>query len=122
MAADTGIGELETVAVVLAFMLWEHKLSSTECVAYLDNEGARFALVKGYSASWAIARICHIFATTCEQHTVLPWCARVSSCSNIADHPSRNKECALLPQCLAHDAASVSDFFNDIVQSVITLS
>ena len=122
MAADTGIGELETVAVVLAFMLWEHKLSSTECVAYLDNEGARFALVKGYSASWAITRICHIFATTCEQHTVLPWCARVPSCSNIADHPSRNKECDLLPQCLAHDAASVSVFFNDIVQSVITLS
>ncbi|CAE6963869.1 unnamed protein product [Symbiodinium sp. CCMP2592] len=74
--ASTGIGELETVAVVVAFMLWSQRLSSAECIAYLDNEEARFALIKGYSASWAITRICHIFVKTCEQHTLLPWCAR----------------------------------------------
>ncbi|CAE6929570.1 unnamed protein product [Symbiodinium sp. CCMP2592] len=79
LKAETGIGELEAIAVVLAFQLWEEHLKSTECVAYLDNEGARCSLIKGCSSSWSITRICHIFAKTCESHTVLPWLARVPS-------------------------------------------
>ncbi|CAE7225449.1 RE2 [Symbiodinium sp. CCMP2592] len=69
LKAETGIGELEAIAVVLAFQLWEEHLKSTECVAYLDNEGARCSLIKGCSSSWSITRICHIFAKTCESHT-----------------------------------------------------
>ena len=83
--AETGIGELETAAVAVAFDVWREHLSSVEVVAYIDNEGARFSLVKGVSRSWSITRICHAFATVCEQHLILPWCARVPSCSNIAD-------------------------------------
>ena len=107
---------------MLAFQLWSGKLSSVECVAYLDNEGARYSLIKGYSASWAITRICHLFAKTCEMNTSLPWCARVPSCSNIADHPSRSVAYDLLPQSCATDGATVSAHFKDLVQSVITLS
>ena len=111
LSAVPGIGELETIAVVLAFQLWSGELSSVECVAYLDNEGARYSLIKGYSASWAITRICHLFAKTCEMNTSLPWCARVPSCSNIADHPSRSVAYDLLPQSCATDGATVSAHF-----------
>ncbi|CAE7203407.1 unnamed protein product [Symbiodinium sp. CCMP2592] len=120
--AITGIGELETVAVVVAFMLWSQHLASSDCMAYLDNEGARFALIKGYSASWAVTRVCHIFARTCEQSTLLPWCARVPSSSNIADAPSRSIACDLLPQDRVADVSSVAATYRDIVQQVITLS
>ncbi|CAE7626849.1 unnamed protein product [Symbiodinium sp. CCMP2592] len=72
--AITGIGELETVAVVVAFMLWSQHLASSECMAYLDNEGARFALIKGYSASSAVTRVCHVFAKACEQNTLVCAC------------------------------------------------
>ncbi|CAE7203386.1 ubiad1 [Symbiodinium sp. CCMP2592] len=120
--AITGIGELETVAVVVAFMLWSQHLASSDCMAYLDNEGARFALIKGYSASWAVTRVCHVFARTCEQSTLLPWCARVPSSSNIADAPSRSIACDLLPQDRVADVSSVAATYRDIVQQVITLS
>ena len=43
--AETGIGELETAAVAVAFDVWREHLSSAEVVAYIDNEGARFSLV-----------------------------------------------------------------------------
>ena len=54
LKAETGIGELEAIAVVLAMRLWVAHLVSSECVIYLDNEGARFSLIKGYSAAWSI--------------------------------------------------------------------
>ncbi|CAE7304323.1 unnamed protein product [Symbiodinium sp. CCMP2592] len=122
LKAETGIGELEAIAVVLAFQLWEEHLKSTECVAYLDNEGARSSLIKGCSSSWSITRICHIFAKTCESHTVLPWLARVPSCSNVADHPSRGKDCSMLPRSRAATEPSVRALFDSLVQSIITLS
>ncbi|CAE7654078.1 unnamed protein product [Symbiodinium sp. CCMP2592] len=122
LKAETGIGELEAIAVVLAFQFWEEHLESTECVAYLDNEGARSSLIKGCSSSWSITRICHIFAKTCESHTVLPWLARVPSCSNVADHPSRGKDCSMLPRSRAATESSVRALFDSLVQSIITLS
>ncbi|CAE7298793.1 unnamed protein product [Symbiodinium sp. CCMP2592] len=122
LKAETGIGELEAIAVVLAFQLWEEHLKSTECVAYLDNEGARCSLIKGCSSSWSITRICHIFAKTCESHTVLPWLARVPSCSNVADYPSRGRDCSMLPRNRASTEPCVRALFDSLVQSIITLS
>jgi len=122
LLAVTGIGELETAAVVLAVQLWQERLMSSEWVAYLDNEGARFSLVKGASASWAITRIAHVFATTCEALTTLPWLARVPSCSNLADHPSRGKDCEMLPSNIAVAGAHVRSLFDKLVHSVIALA
>ena len=87
--AMTGIGELETIAVVLGFKLWGSFLASTNTVAYVYNEGARGFLVKGYSKPSAITRICHACATLCEAKMVMAWYARVPSASNIADAPSK---------------------------------
>ena len=122
LTAETGIGELETAAVVLAVQLWQEHLESAECIAYLDNEGARLSLIRGTSASWAITRIAHVFATTCDALTALPWLARVPSCSNLADHPSRGKDCNMLPCNSAVARAHVKVLFDELVQSIITLA
>ena len=79
------IGELETIAVALALQLWCNNLASCCLVSYIDNEGAKFSLVKGCSRSPVLARICHWVATLCEKRTILPWFSRVPSPSNIAD-------------------------------------
>ena len=122
LKAETGIGELEAIAVVLAMQLWVAHLVSSDCVIYLDNEGARFSLIKGYSAAWSITKICHAFAVLCEENTILPWCARVPSCSNLADHPSRFNDSPLLPKHLAATASDVRAHFADLVDSILTLS
>ena len=83
------IGELETIAVALALQLWCNNLASCCLVSYIDNEGAKFSLVKGCSRSPVLARICHWVATLCEKRTILPWFSRVPSPSNIADAPSK---------------------------------
>ena len=122
LKAETGIGELEAVAVVLALQLWVEHLVSSECVIYLDNEGARFSLIKGYSAAWSITKICHAFAVLCEENTILPWCARVPSRSKLADHPSRCNDSPMLPKHLEVAASEVRGQFADLVDSIITLS
>ena len=83
------IGELETIAVALAFLLWTEELTSRCVVSYIDNEGAKFSLIRGCSKSPVLARISQWVATLCERHTVLPWFSRVPSSSNIADPPSQ---------------------------------
>lgn len=120
--AETGIGELEAFAVVLALQLWSVHLASCECVLYMDNEGARFSLIKGCSAAWSVTKICHVFAVLCEENTTLPWCARVPSCSNVADHPSRCVGSPLLPGHLEVVTSDVRGKFAELVDSIITLS
>jgi hypothetical protein len=65
-------------------------------MVYIDNEGSKFSLIKGYSTSKAITAVCALAATTLDAHFVLPWFARVPSISNIADYPSRQLEHPLL--------------------------
>ena len=85
----TCIGELETIAVPIAYDVWSSRLEKTESVNYIDNVGAQFALVKGCSSSLQLTKLCHYGATLFEQGSMLVWRARVPSSSNIADSPSK---------------------------------
>ena len=93
---QTIIGELETLAVALSLLVWHDLLESVQLMVYIDNEGSKFSLIKGYSTSRAITAVCALAATTLDAHFVLPWFARVPSISNIADYPSRQLEHPLL--------------------------
>ena len=68
----TCIGELETLAVPLALQMWSYYLGNAECVVHLDNEGARFVLIKGYSKSSCISRVCFQVATAIPKPP-FPW-------------------------------------------------
>ena len=52
---ETVIGELETVAVVLAMLVWGTITASSRLMIFIDNEGARYFLFKGYSKSLSFA-------------------------------------------------------------------
>ena len=64
---------------------------------YLDNEGSRFSLIKGYASSWQISIFCNLILADVDDNHIIPWFGRVASLSNVADRPSRNKNHALLP-------------------------
>ena len=95
---ETVIGELETLAVAMSLLLWADHLDSTQLMVYIDNEGSKFSLIKGYSVSRAITAICALAATTLDEHHVLPWFGRIPSPSNLADFPSRQLKHPLLKQ------------------------
>lgn len=93
---ETIIGELETLVVAMSLLIWENFLESVQLMVYIDNEGSKFSLIKGYSTSRAIMAICALAATTLDAHFVLPWFGRIPSQTNIADYPSRQPDHPLL--------------------------
>ena len=51
------IGELEALAVLAVLRLWRGLLKSKHCVCFVDNEGSRFAILRGYSRNEMISRL-----------------------------------------------------------------
>ena len=88
-------------------------------VSYIDNEGAKFSLIRGCSKSPVLARICHWVATLCEKQTTLPWFSHVSSPLNIADASSRMQSSVLLPASFSLEVAQVRRAYLSIRDRVI---
>jgi len=57
----------------------------------VDNEGARYSLIKGVSPTLALLQIVQLFHSCSEEDQCSPWIERVPSKSNIADLPSRGQ-------------------------------
>ena len=51
------IGELESLAVLAGLRLWQVQLESKHCVCFIDNQGSRFAILKGYSSNVTISKV-----------------------------------------------------------------
>ena len=83
------IGEFETLAVAIALKLWSKLVAPSQVMINIDDEGATFALIRGYSDSFAISLICQMVAQQLDDYYVLPWYSRVPSASNLSDFPSR---------------------------------
>jgi hypothetical protein len=93
---EQAIGELEALAVLVAYRLWGLHLKSKHLVCFLDNEGSRFLILKGYSSNKVLESIVHEIALCEEELSSLAWYARVPTEANVADHPSRSREHAML--------------------------
>ena len=115
---ETAIGELETLAVAAALFVWHQRLRSNQLVVYIDNEGAKVALIKGYSSSLATTAICALAATFLDSHCILPWYSRVPSPSNLADFPSRKVDHPLLKKEMHAPEAEVKEAFKASLEFV----
>ena len=87
--AQVVIGELEALAPVMALDLWKSYSRSYHVIFYIDNDGARYGLLRGYSCSVSFSVLSHMMAVRLEELVCLQWFARVASSSNLADFPSR---------------------------------
>ena len=84
------IGELETLAVAVPIFLWPEKISWMRVMIYTDNEGAKYALIRGYSRSRPITTICAFTATCLDMYCIVPWFSRVPSASKLQiGHPDK---------------------------------
>ena len=112
------IGEFETITVALAIQLWGKIVSSSQVMIYIDNEGAKFALIKGYSDSFAISLICHLVAQHLDDHCALPWYSRVPSASNLSDFPSRKIQHRYLKDTKCIPEGEVAEVFDTSLKYV----
>eukprot|EP00435_Cladocopium_sp_Y103_P046836 s740_g13.t1 len=83
------IFETETLAAVVACFLWKEKMVNKRCLLFVDNEGAKFSLLKGIPDNITVDLLSEIFAELEAELHANVWPARVPSKSNIADPPSR---------------------------------
>lgn len=51
------IFECETLAAVIAFILWSKLFNSRRCILYVDNEGSKFALIKGFADNEVVDKL-----------------------------------------------------------------
>jgi len=84
------IFETETQAAVLAFDLWKEFFANKRCLIFVDNEGTKFSLLKGFSDNGTVDTLSGFFAKIEAGVHAFTWLARVPSKSNIADPPFRN--------------------------------
>ena len=112
------IGELEAIVPIISLRLWRDYLTQKHLVAYLDNEGAKFALVKGISKSRMISCIAFRTAELLEDLHCIPWFARVPTPSNVADAPSRD----LLPIAAGVPSDEVRVLFELEVSSLCAMA
>ena len=105
---------METVAVVLALRVWGKHLSGKHLISFIDNEGSKYSLVRGYSDSPSITFLCGLADAVIDEHRILAWFSRVPSYSNIADAPSRGEAHELLRDSCRGDASNLRRSLQDI--------
>ena len=85
------ICQAELIAVPIAIWTWRRYLLQRNVLAFVDNEPAKDALIRGTSSSQASSIMVQQTRIMCASFGTGPWFARVPSPSNIADGPSRKE-------------------------------
>ncbi|CAE7042071.1 unnamed protein product [Symbiodinium natans] len=114
------INELESIAVLLLFILAREFLRGKHVMCYLDNEAARITLLKLTSDSEALTLLSNACALLEQELEMIPFYARVPSKSNVADAPSRLDFTGLPHNCRFQDQvllAEMAKLVNSLVGS-----
>ncbi len=85
------ITQAEAFAVLLARRAYAKLLYGRRSLFFVDNEGARYAFIKGLSPSLPLLKVVQLFFLAGEHDKSLTWLERVPSHSNIDDLPSRGE-------------------------------
>ena len=90
------ICQAELAATVCIRYQARARLAGRKCIYFVDNESARYALIKAVSGVPSMQALSSLFHSWDSDHPHYAWIERVPSASNPADLPSRGKakECA----------------------------
>jgi len=70
---EQAIGEVEAFAVYVGLKLWSKTLSSKRVVCFVDNEGARYLILRGRSGNKTLDRRVHGISFVEEDHCIFSW-------------------------------------------------
>ena len=90
------IGQAELLPLLVAKTIWREFLSNRKVIYFMDNDGSRQAVIKGYSPVITSLRIILKCAHSDAVSRSTPWYARVPTKSNIGDEPSRMRKSELI--------------------------
>ena len=85
------IFECETLVAAVAMILWLSQMQHRLYFCFVENEGAKLAIIRGCCDYPTVDAIIGVF---CEKEAVVQtfnWISRVACFSNIADAPSRGE-------------------------------
>ena len=85
------ICQIELLAVLLVRYFYRKELAHPSAIYFIDNEAARYCLIKGTSPSLSMCNLCRFISHLEAEHPSASWYERVPSASNIADLPYRFK-------------------------------
>ena len=85
------ICQIELYAMVALHWMLKDTLANRRTIWWVDNEAARFSVIKGQSPSPAMRWLVREFYNFEVEAPTFSWVERVPSYSNIADGPSRAK-------------------------------
>lgn len=86
---DQLICQIELYAVVAIRFHLSASLHNRRSIWWIDNEAARFSLIKGLSSSPTMRALTRAYYFLEADYATFNWFERVPSISNIADPPSR---------------------------------
>ena len=112
------IFEAETLAAVVAYILWLELFSNRRCLIFVDNEGTKFSLLRGISDNAVVDFLAEIFAKAETKVHAFTWLARVPSSCNIADNPSRGITNKLVSAGAADVSAKALEITNWILSQL----
>ena len=104
-AAANPIASVELIAIWVALLLWGDLCMHRAILAFVDNDPARHALVRGGSGVEGMAAIVDAICDLEIQLRALAYFERVPSQSNIADPPSRGEHPGRLAGYLRPEAS-----------------
>lgn len=83
------VTEAEVLAVLMAILTWQHKMSGRRVIFFIDSEPVKHSLIRGTSKAPICARIIRIIHSKLYELKCFSWFTRVPTKSNPADAPSR---------------------------------
>ena len=112
------ISQIELFVVLLVKYEYREMLTNGASIFFIDNEAARYSLIKGASPSETMYGLCKCISFLEARHPSADWYERVPSASNVADLPSRFKQeqCQFLTQ---GDLAGDIVLPSEIVQMIL---
>lgn len=105
---DQVISQVEMFAFLCVRFKYHARLSNRVAVAWIDNQAAKYACIKGTSQSFSLQVMCRVLQQLEVEDPSAIWYDRVASFSNPSDLASRGRE---------HDAAKM---FNALLEPIWT--
>ena len=87
--SKTVIFQLEFLAVLCGFVLWNKEFANSQLLAFIDNNGVRDALIACQTTNQVGLALLRSILNFESSSRIIQWYSRVPSVSNIADEPSR---------------------------------
>ena len=86
------IAQIEAFAALLVRWRFRSEWMGRKALFFIDNDSARYALIKSSSGSSALLLVTDCFHSFDAEFPLMAWIERVASASNVADLPSRGQQ------------------------------